>query len=93
MTPVEIMKRAIHFSRMGGDDDGHPLHPSDEYDCIIMATAAIAALEAAGWKLVHPEKVTEAMLDALCAEYRDDDCEKLSPLRKAIAAAPLHGKG
>lgn len=65
----------------------------------VMKTA-VAALEAAGFRIAHPDNVTDEMLAA--AECAGDICpitdrgtirQTRAAITAALRAAPLHGKG
>lgn len=82
--PIEIMARAMRAHRFIGEA------PEES---IMRAKTALAALEAAGFRIVSPETVTLSMTvrAVLCRDIEHGNMGEI--LAAALRAAPLHGKG
>ena len=71
------------------DSAWNAIGESAREDVRYMRRKEIAALEAAGFRIAHPDAITEAMLTA--AEQKHGHLRQV--LRAIVAAAPLYGKG
>ena len=70
------LARVIHFARLDGKDDGHPLYPSDQYDCTIIADAILAYLR----EYVTRDEVVERAARLIIADTRPNmDPDALTP--------------
>lgn len=80
--PIEIMARAA--TPISREDLSEESWLSDD-ELHRMMRVAITALEASGWRLVHPDQVTEEMFEA----FKNSDCH--DDIEAAIRAAPTYG--
>ena len=89
-TPAEIGGRAVHAA-------SEKLAPCTPYDADpkpydAWAMNVIAAIEAAGFVIVDPERVTFEMADAACAERNSGRDSWYGVVMEALRAAPKWSK-
>lgn len=104
MTPLKIAEDVV-YEEMDGSSCALALQPSVRTVAGRRARAIIAALEAAGYRIVHPDRVTERMASAAgeevlaqysaCMHWEEakdvvEGLDDASVISVAIAAAPTY---
>lgn len=93
-TPIEIMARGMLAATIECystvDDFADELGHRPERSLSMLSDAGIVALEAAGYVIVHPDQMTEGMLDA----FRNEPHPAYSKcIAAALRAVPKWSKG
>lgn len=94
-TPAEIMARAAADDRYARNTDEYrDAYWSMNSKALIAAERVrIAALEAAGYRIVHPDQVTGRMVDAGYLKTVVLREERHEAIQRALRAAPKWTKG
>lgn len=97
-TPIEIMARGMLAATIECystvDDFADELGHRPERSLSMLSDAGIVALEAAGYRLLSAEGVTDEMFLAIDAINNTIERDEFNAMWRAIlAAAPLFGKG